>query len=405
MSNYVTMPGFIDMHTHLRESGFEDAEHPGLTYKETMRTGAESALAGGVMVLGDQPNTDPVTNTIERLARKVQRAQALVEEGLPIDVYFYFSITAPEHLAEFERLCASDDEDMKALRMRCAGIKLFLENSTGNLKIPKELVPEVFRVSAKYDALTMAHCEDADMNAAAAAKNTLTTVEAHSIIRPPESEAKSIEYALSLVRQFRTRFHIAHLTTRQGVELVRNAKREGLPVTTEVTVHNLLCSTDDYATLGTRIKMNPPIRSREHLEALAEGVMDGTIDCIITDHAPHTIEEKNNPEPLKAPSGVPGVETRIPLLFTIAAGRWPHPTSPATVLKLTHDDIIRTCFTKPNEIYRLGKKLPEEGGDSVVIDTDAKWTIHGSELHSKCGWTPYEGWEVQGRVVEVKKGA
>ncbi|MBM3231143.1 dihydroorotase, partial [Candidatus Peregrinibacteria bacterium] len=175
----------------------------------------------------------------------------------------------------------------------------------------------------------------------------------------------------------------------------------GLRVTCEVAPHHLFLTTEDYAQLGAFGKMNPPLREREHQEALWAGIADGTVDCIATDHAPHTIEEKKNPNPLLAPSGVPGVETMLPLLLTVASGSWPGSTLRPTPYTLTHDDIRRLCFENPNRIFGLGKKKDDA---TVTIDTEALWTIEAAKLHSKCGWTPFEGWRVQGKVVGVEGG-
>ncbi len=146
--------------------------------------------------------------------------------------------------------------------------------------------------------------------------------------------------------------------------------------------------------------MNPPLRTREHQEALWEGIADGTVDCISTDHAPHTLEEKNSDEPLKAPSGVPGVETMLPLLLSAASEHWPRPHSPITI---PYSLIVRLCFENPNHIFNLGKQGIVEGAsaDLVLIDPKAGWTIQGKKLHSKCRWSPYEGWAVTGVVKNV----
>jgi dihydroorotase len=395
MSNLRIFPGFIDPHVHFRE--------PGLEHKETMATGAAAAFAGGVTTVCEMPNTNPPTVTIAAFADKVRRAANV--NGY--DIRFFFGITEAIHLFAFREMMGSDSAEMRRLRARCSGVKLYLDHSTGNQKVDGGIVPQIFEACSAHDVVLVAHCEDPEINANAAAQNTRTDVAAHTLMRPSESEAASIEYALSLVRQYRTRFHVAHLTTLQGIDLVRRAKAEGLPVTCEVTPNHLFLTTDDYETLGTRMKMNPPIRSRDHQEALWEGIADGTVDIIATDHAPHTIEEKTGADvrehPLRAPSGIPGVETRIPLLLSVAAGHWPHPRSRSAVRSFAYDDLVRTCFTNPNTIFRLSKKMPEEGGDTVTIDLNAEWIIEGSKLHSKCGWTPYEGWKVKGKIVETKR--
>jgi dihydroorotase len=391
MTNVKLFPGFIDCHVHFREPGFE--------HKADMETESAAAVAGGVLTVCEMPNTNPPTVTVAALADKVRRAERIGN----LDIRFFFGITQDIHLSAFRELMGSDSAEMKRLRARVAGVKLYLDHSTGNQKVDGGIVPEIFQVCAEYGVVLVAHCEDPEINANTAAQNTRADVAAHSLMRPAEAETASVEYAIGLAEKFRTHLHVAHLSAEGAVKLVREAKAKGINVTCEATPNHLFLTTDDYEALGTRMKMNPPIRSREHVEALWEGIVDGTIDVISTDHAPHTLEEKNNPEPLKAPSGIPGVETRMPLLFSVAAGHWPHPSSPSAARSFTLDDIVRLCFTNPNVIFRLGKKMPAEGGDGVTVDLDAEWVIHGKDLHSKCGWTPYEGWKVKGKVTEVKR--
>jgi dihydroorotase len=234
----------------------------------------------------------------------------------------------------------------------------------------------------------------------------------HSEMRPPSSEIAAVKRAIGLAREYSTQFHVAHLSTAGGLQLVREAKKEGLSVTCEVAPHHLFLTVDDYQTLGALGKMNPPLRSKEDQAALWVGIADGTVDCIATDHAPHTLDEKQCEDPLKAPSGVPGVETMLPLLLTVAAGGWPHPTGEKVANcpserqgragRLQITDIIRLCFENPNRIFGLGKKKDEH---QIQIDVDKEWIIEGKNLHSKCGWTPFEGWRVVGKVILFAKVA
>ena len=226
----------------------------------------------------------------------------------------------------------------------------------------------------------------------------LKDISAHSENRPAESEERAIEHVLELMKKYNVGFHVAHLSTAKGLEVVRKAKRKNLPMTCEVAPHHLFLTVEDYASLGTFGKMNPPLRSHDDQQALWEGIQDGTVDCISTDHAPHTLEEKNTDAALSAPSGVPGVETMLPLLLTVAAGSWPHPHAKLKMknVQLKIEDIERLCFTNPNRIFNLGK---DAHADTIKVDLDAEWVIHGEKLHSKCGWTPFEGWLVKGKIL------
>ncbi|HVW66525.1 MAG TPA: dihydroorotase family protein [Candidatus Peribacteraceae bacterium] len=386
------LPGFIDCHVHFRE--------PGLEQKETMETGAAAALAGGVTTVLDMPNTIPPTVTVSALADKVRRA----EEIKNCDIRFFFGITQDVHLAALRELLDSTASDMKHLRSRLAGVKIFLDHSTGDQKVEDALLDDLFQACADHNLPLVAHCEDPDENAKAAMQNTRTGVAVHSLLRPATSEAIAIERAINLARKHGTHLHVAHLTTEGGIDLVRKAKADGLRVTCEVTPHHLILTTDDYEKLGTLIKVNPPIRSAKHRFALWQGIIDGVVDCVSTDHAPHTLQEKQNPEPLKAPSGLPGTETMIPLLLSVAAGHWPNPLEPnATCPPITIKDIVRLCFENPNRIFKLGKQGIEKGvkTDIVIVDPNTTWTIDAAKLHSKCGWSPYDGWSVKGKVEGV----
>lgn len=374
VSGKLLLPGLIDCHVHFRE--------PGLEHKETMATGSAAALAGGITTVCDMPNTIPPTVTVEALAEKVRRAKES-----KIDMRFFFGATEPKHLDELKAIFT--DPALSDLRRSCCGLKLYLDHSTGDQKAPRGVIEQAFKLGAELGIPVVCHCEDADMNEELRVKNNDSSVAAHSKVRPPESEAKSIEYALSLAKKHGTQFHVAHLSTQQGIALVRAAKKSGINVTCEVAPHHLFLTVDDYEVLGTLAKMNPPLRSREHQEALWQGISDGTVDCISTDHAPHTLEEKTSGDLLRAPSGVPGVETMLPLLLG----------------KLSPAEILRLCFINPNRIFRLEKRGIAEGApaDLIIIDPKQEWSIRGKELRSKCGWTPFEGWKVQGRVVRVVK--
>lgn len=385
------LPALIDCHVHFRE--------PGLEHKATMKTEAASAASGGVLTVCEMPNTNPPTVTVAAFADKVRRAADIND----VDIRFFFGITQDIHLAAFLEMMDSSAEEMQRLRARLAGVKIFLDHSTGNQKIADELIASVFKACADHNVTLVAHCENPEMNAAAATQNTSTDVASHSLVRPADSERVAIEYAIGIARTHGTHLHIAHLSTEGGVELVRKAKAEGLTITCEVAPHHLFLTTDDYERLGTLTKMNPPVRSEEHRNALWKGIADGVVNCISTDHAPHTLEEKKTGEPLKAPSGVPGVETMLPLLLSVAAGYWPHPYTQMSCPSLSYSDIVRLCMTNPSRIFKLGKNDIEKGQkvEVLVIDPEATWTIEGKNLHSKCGWTPFEGWTVKGKLEKI----
>lgn len=390
----LVFPLLIDCHVHFRE--------PGLTHKATMATEARAALAGGVGTVCEMPNTDPPTVTIAALADKIRRASKISD----CTIKFFFGVTEDAHLHALRELWTGTSMELRRMKHHCAGVKLFLDHSTGNQKVASDLAEEVFKVCGELKIPLVAHCEDPDMNQAARAKYAAERdVSAHSLMRPAESEAVAIERAIDLAQKHKTPFHIAHLSTKQGVGLVRAAKKSGISVTCEVAPHHLFLTTEDYENLGTLGKMNPPLRTPEHRDALWAGVVDGTVDCIATDHAPHLLAEKKVADPLSAPSGVPGVETMLPLLLTVAAGQSPQPNrKPKTInQKLSYSDIVRLCFTNPNRIFSLGQEGIKKKAHArlVIVDPKKSSIITPINLHSKCGWTPYEGWETTGKVVKV----
>ncbi|KAH9584320.1 Amidohydrolase-related [Trypanosoma melophagium] len=380
----IELPTLVDCHVHFRE--------PGLEQKGDMRSESEAAYAGGIGVVCDMPNTKPPTQTIAAFAEKVQRAKTV--ESL-CDIRFFFGATTHEHLQELEELWTNPQHS--ALKQRCAGLKLYLDNSTGDLKSSSDVTEAAFALCGRLGITLVAHCEHAAHNDAACTAHPYTDAASHSLRRPAESEVASIAYAIELARQHKTHLHIAHLSTGDGLDHVRRARLDGLHVTAEVTPHHLFLTTDDYSCCGTRVKVNPPVRPPQHHERLWEGVLDGTVDCIGTDHAPHTLEEKNdvgNP-----PSGMPSIELVVPLLLTVCAGRWPHPTAERPkalkTRQLMIEDIVRLMHTNPNSIFNLG--LSETKQRSFDLSTE--WVVQESMLKSKCRWSPYANWRLVGKAL------
>jgi len=375
-TDLLIFPGLIDCHVHFREPGNEEAED--------MISGARAARGGGVSTVCDMPNTNPPTCTVDALQDKLRRAKRVTDcdsaslRSAGIDIRFFFNVMNEEHLKELEKV---DPKDI-------CGVKLYFDHSTGNQKADEDVIEKVFAHCAKKKIPLVGHCEDPKINEEAKKLVRQDVIEAHSLNRPVASEVKAIKDAIGFARKHGTHFHVAHLSTAEGVDLVRKAKQDKLNVTCEVSPHHLFLSVDDYEALGTLAKMNPPLRTKEHQEALLQGIEDGTIDCIATDHAPHTLRSKQTENPLDAASGVPGVETMLPLLLTQG---------------LKPQQILKLCFTRPNQIFNLGKQGIQVGqkADIALVNPSQTWQIRGPNLQSKCGWTPYEGWEVTGSVVRT----
>ncbi|AKU07834.1 dihydroorotase [Haloferax gibbonsii] len=352
------LPGAIDVHVHFREPGFE--------HKETWETGARSAAAGGVTTVADQPNTDPTTTDGAGFDAKADRAaKSCIDYGINGGV------------------TADWDPDSLLDRPLFALGEVFLADSTGDMGIEADLFSEAAERAGEAGVPVTVHAEDADLFDESAIEGDLGGVgrdadaDAWSAYRTAEAEAAAVERAVRVGGETGAQIHIAHTSTPEGVDAARDGG-----ATCEATPHHLFLSRDDLAELGTYGRMNPPLRSEERREAMFERLADGRIDMVATDHAPHTREEKEQ-SLLDAPSGVPGVETMVPLLLgAVVAG------------DLTAERVRDVVAATPAEVFDLPRKGRVEAGadaDLALYDLDAAREIRGADLHSKCDWTPFEG--------------
>ena len=365
------LPGMVDVHVHFRE--------PGFSQKETWTTGSRSAAAGGVTTVVDQPNTEPPTVTGGAFDEKLELAHAsLVDFGINGGV-------TPDW-----------DPDSLLARPLFALGEVFLADSTGDMGIEADLFADAARRAAEADVPVTVHAEDATLFDESVRERD--DADAWSAFRTAEAERVAVERAVDVGGDTDAQIHVAHTSTPEGVDA---AAAGG--ATCEVTPHHLLLSRDDLEDLGTFGRMNPPLRSEARRAAVYERVADGTVDVIATDHAPHTREEKDA-SIWDAPSGVPGVETALPLLLNEAReGRLPY----ERVRDLTAANPAR-IFDCP----RKGRVETGRDADLVLVDPDDVREIRGADLHSKCGWTPFEGWPgvfpewtmVRGRVVYASDG-
>jgi dihydroorotase len=346
------LPGMVDVHVHFRE--------PGASHKETWATGSQSAAAGGVTTVADQPNTDPPTVTGAAVDEKAGlAADSLVDYGLNGGV------------------TADWDPDTLFDRPLFALGEVFLADSTGDMGIDADLFRDAAARAADEDVAVTVHAEDADLFDEAARDRD--DADAWSAYRTPEAEVAAVERALDVAAETGAQVHVAHTSTPGGVDAAAAAG-----ATCEVTPHHLFCSRDDLPELGTFGRMNPPLRNEERRRAVFERLADGTVDVVATDHAPHTRAEKDA-SIWDAPSGVPGVETALPLL--LAAVR-------DGALSLTR--VRDVTAANPAAIFELPRKGRVEAGrdaDLVLVDLDSAREIRGADLHSKCGWTPFEGFD------------
>jgi dihydroorotase len=352
------LPGMIDAHVHFRE--------PGFSHKETWETGSKSAAAGGVTTAIDQPNTDPPTVTGGAVREKA---------GLATDSLVDFGINGgvtPDW----------DPDSLLAAPITALG-EVFLADSTGEMGIDADRFRAAVERATGAGVTVTVHAEDADHFEEAAlteaddGRGRNADADAWSAYRSPEAELAAVERACDVADAVGTRIHVAHTSTPEGIDAA-----SGAGMTCEVTPHHLLLSRDDLDDLGTFGRMNPPLRSETRRKGVYERVRDGTVEMIATDHAPHTEAEKAAPIP-EAPSGVPGVETALPLLLNEAReGR------------LGYERVRDLTARNPAAVFdlpRKGQVTPGYDADLVLFDPEATREIRGRDLHSKCGWTPFEG--------------
>ncbi len=361
-SGLTALPALVDPHVHFRAPGSEQ--------KEDWKTAAVAALHGGVTTVCDMPNNTPPCTTLEALLEKKKLIDAQLESAdIPLRYGLYFGADK----AHFDQIQAASKE--------CVALKIFMGCSTGGLVIDTdEALDEAFRIAGAADMLVAVHAEDEALLVEKRKEYAGATDPAvHSLMRPKEAAIRATAKAIALARKHSVRLYILHMSTKEEVALVRAAKQEGLKVYAEATTHHLFLSVEDYAEFGTFVQMNPPLRSKQDQEALWEGIVDGTIDTIGTDHAPHTIEEKNLPFG-QAPSGIPGVETLLPLMLdAVHQGR------------LTLERLIELTRTNPMKIFNL-----PPNDDIVLVDLEKELTVTDAMIKSKCGWTPYRGRKLRG---------
>jgi dihydroorotase len=373
-------PGLIDPHVHFRT--------PGMEHKENWRTAAQAAIYGGYTTVFDMPNTIPPIVTAELLhEKKTLIDQQLQEIGIPLRYQLFFGADK-NHLNEIPKV-----------KNAIVGIKVFMGCSTGNLVIDDdESLHAVFALAAKENLLVAVHAEDEELmrerKALLLRNNSTQSYSIHSQIRNPEVAARAVEKAISLVKQYGTRLYILHTSTIDELALIKQAKQQNLPVYAEVCPHHLFLNESAYAQWCGKAVMNPPLRAEQHQAALFQAIHDGVIDTVGSDHAPHTLGEKDQPYGC-CPSGVPGIETTLPLLLN---------THHQGLLSLT--EIINLTSLHAQKIFNL-----EINDDVVLVDLNKQKTVTDQQLKTKCGWSPYtgrtlRGWPVytilNGKIFELK---
>ncbi len=368
LSGKVITPGLVDMHCHLREPGFES--------KETIKTGIQSALAGGYTAICPMANTSPVVDNLMTLKYTFDRAQEAEEIG------FYPICALSVGLKGQNLVNMSELKDNGAVAFSDDGKPL------ENLKL--------YRVALEYadslGALIISHSEDSSLASGGVinegAASTRLGLQGISDL----AESVAVARELEVLRYSGGKLHFAHISTKRSIELIRQAKKDGLNVTCETAPHYFSLCDEDIKTFEAKFKMNPPLRSREDKEAVIEGLQDGTIDVIATDHAPHTLEEKLMPIQ-KAPMGIVGFETSLGLCITnLVDGGY-----------LTLSQVIEKLSLNPSRILNIkqGNIKIGEPANLTVVDPDVEWIVDASKFKSKCKISPFDGKKLRGRVLAV----
>jgi len=357
------IPGVVDDQVHFRE--------PGLTHKEDLYHASRACAKGGVTSFLEMPNTVP--NTVD--GRALEEKLAMAQGKCLVNYGFYIGATL-DNLAELKSVT------------RTPGIKIFIGSSTGNLLVDDQQVLEA--IFAETRLPICAHCEDeATVRANAEKYSAETDVAFHSRVRDHEAALIATRRSIDLALRHQHPFHVLHVSTAAEIEEIHQA---GDLITGEVCPHHLFFNVDDYERLGSLVKMNPSIKNREDNEALWQALIDGKLQVVATDHAPHTLEEKRQPYPA-CPSGLPAVENSLALMLNeVNRGR------------IDMRQVVHWMCVEPSRIWRLRNKGAIRVGydaDLALIDMDAPHPILHSNQQTKCGWSPWDGVTLQGSVVQT----
>jgi len=324
-------PGFIDIHVHLRE--------PGSTQKEDFLTGSKAAIAGGFTLVIDMPNNPVPTFSIEALEEKITLSKKAV-----CDIGFHFG-TNGKNLDQFKNAYSHP---------RVFGLKVYLNHTTGDFLIDNPKILENIFSAWRSEKPILVH-----------------------------AEGKKVKECIILAKKYNRHLHICHISQKEEVEMVRIAKKEKIKITTGITPHHLFLIDKDLETLGPFAMMKPVLGTKKNQDALWQGVLDGTIDLVESDHAPHTKDEKSAQKPA---FGVPGLETTLGLLFKAAHDK-----------KITEKDIIRLLFDNPKKIFNI----PDQKNTYIELDPNKPYIIGADGYQTKCNWSPFDGWKAFGKVEEV----
>ena len=355
ISTYTIIPGFCDVHVHFRE--------PGFSYKETIETGSKAAAHGGYTAVCTMPNLKPVSDTVEHLGEQIK----IIENDACIHVYPYAAITIEQ--------MGNEMADLEGMADQCIAF-----SDDGHGVQSEEMMRAAMLKAKSLGKLIVAHCEDNSLLHGGYIHDGKYAAEHGHRGICSESEWGQIARDLKLAKETGCAYHVCHISTKESVDIIRKAKADGVDVTCETAPHYLILD-DSMLQEDGKWKMNPPLRDKSDREALIEGIEDGTIDCIATDHAPHSAEEKSRGLE-KSAFGIVGIEIAFPLLYTYLV-------KPGII---TMEQLQNCLVYNPRNRFDIPLS-----NDYSVWDLDEEWTIDPSEFLSKGRATPFEGWKVWGR--------
>lgn len=373
LHNLLVLPGLIDEHVHLRDEG--------RAYKEDFISGTSAAAAGGFTTVLDMPNNDPVTMNAQTLRNRMNLAmrRTLVNVGL----YSEF----PDKLEQIPEIVSEG----------AIGFKLFMGGQVGGLNVDdNEAIRNGLKKATESGKVIAVHTEDKSqllVNEQKLKQAKRNSSKDFLLAHTEKVELEALQRLIKINDTVNAHLHFCHVTSKQGLEAIAEAKKNEKTVTCEVTPNHLMLSSLNVAQYGMMAIMAPPLREPAHKEALINGAISGTIDTIGSDHAPHTIEEKSQSNVWEVKVGVPGLETTLPLMLTMVKKN-----------QLSIQRMVELLAEKPSEIFKLkgkGKLEKDKDADLTIIDYNTRWRIDASKFKSKAKFSPYDGWEVVGKPVKT----
>ncbi|MBS7654610.1 MAG: dihydroorotase family protein [Candidatus Bathyarchaeia archaeon] len=373
LNGLLVFPGIIDVHVHLRDQE--------LSYKEDFLSGTSAAANGGVTLVVDMPNNKPTTMDSATLRERMNIASGKTI----VNIAFYSAF--PADIGEIKRIA---DEGARAF-------KIFLSHKVGGLDPNDDVaVTEAFMETSKLNLPVSVHAEDGMLlqeNIRKLRLNKRDDLDAYPEAHSQEVEVKGISRAINLAGKSGAHTHVCHVSTAEGLKTVLNAKKDGLPVSCEVTPNHLFLSVRHASKIGSIALTNPPLRSQSDVSYLQSALEKGLIDVVASDHAPHALKEKEGSSIWDISAGIVGLETMLPLLLTHVNRGY-----------LSVSTLVKVMAEKPAEIFGFkdrGYIKEDKCADLVVVDLKKEWVINPSEFHSKAKFSPFEGWRMKGKPVKT----